>query len=298
MLSKTINRKNRSIPDKIGNKMSRKEKIFFLIHKTGKGLEIGPSHNPLAPKRDGFNVEILDHADANQLRIKYKGQEDYGVNIENIEEVDFVWQGEPITELIGKTGCYDWIISSHVIEHIPDIISHLQQCEAILKPDGILSMAIPDKRYCFDYFSDVSSTGNLIDSYMEKRIRPSHGQVFDHFANAVKRRGEITWSDDGKGGGDEFIYTFSQAKELLDRSFSSAEYIDAHCWRFTPASFRLIITDLLQLGMIGLEIRKEFVTTGCEFYVSLGKVSDGQLKKDRKELLQEIKEEQQKMVKQ
>ena len=65
--------------------------------------------------------------------------------------------------MIGKTGCYDWIIASHVIEHVPNFISYLQQCEAMLKPDGILSFIIPDKRYCFDYFSSSSSTGDVLE---------------------------------------------------------------------------------------------------------------------------------------
>ena len=105
-----------------------------------------------------------------------------------------------LQELIRKESCYDWIIASHVIEHIPDLISYFQQCEALLKPDGILSLIIPDKRYCFDYFSPISTTGNLLDAYAEKRVRPSHGQVFDHFANASKRKGNIAWKLDRSWG--------------------------------------------------------------------------------------------------
>jgi SAM-dependent methyltransferase len=124
--------------------VSREEKVFHLLDKKGLGLEIGPSHNPIAPKKQGFNVHILDHASATELREKYR---DHNLNLDNIEEVDFVWHGESLPELIGKKNCYDWIIASHVIEHVPDFISYLQQCEALLKSDGILSLIIPDKRY-------------------------------------------------------------------------------------------------------------------------------------------------------
>lgn len=266
--------------------ISREEKAFHLLDKTGLGLEIGPSHNPIAPKKKGFNVHILDHATADQLREKYKGHEIHGVKLENIEEVDFVWHGEPFQELIGKTGCYDWIIASHVIEHVPDLISYLQQCEVLLKPAGILSLVIPDKRYCFDYFSSSSSTGNVLDAYAEKRVRPSHGQIFDHFANASKRNGNIAWSADGHGGADGLLHTFTQAQALWNQSVSTVDYIDVHCWRFTPASFRLLVSDLLCLGLIGLEIEAEFDTTGCEFYVSLGKKAGAPVKLDRLATLQ------------
>jgi predicted SAM-dependent methyltransferase len=264
-------------------KTSREDKVFHLLDKTGLGLEIGPSHNPIAPKNKGFNVHILDHASAAEIRDKYQG---HGVNLDNIEEVDFVWQGESLQELIGKTSCYDWIIASHVIEHVPDLISYLQQCEALLKPDGILSLVIPDKRYCFDYFSSSSSTGNVLDAYAEKRVKPSHGQVFDHIANASKRNGNIAWGADDLGGADELVHTFAEAQAHWVRSVSTTDYIDVHCWRFTPASFRLLISDLQGLGLIGLKIEAEFDTTGCEFYVALAKCSDVPMKLDRLSTLQ------------
>jgi predicted SAM-dependent methyltransferase len=275
-------REKRKLKRLIGG-TSREEKAFHLLDKKGLGLEIGPSHNPIAPKKNGFNVHTLDHASAAELRNKYQG---HGVNLDNIEEVDFVWRGETLQQLIGKTGCYDWIIASHVIEHIPDLISFLQQCKALLKPAGILSLVIPDKRYCFDYFSSSSSTGNMLDAYAEKRVRPSHGQIFDHIANASRRNGNIAWTSDGMGGVNELLHTFAEAQTGWARSVSTTDYIDVHCWRFTPASFRLLVSDLLNLGLINLEIKAEFDTTGCEFYVSLGKKGGPPMELDRLAILQ------------
>ena len=178
----------------------REHAIFHLIDKQGFGLEIGPCHNPIAPKKNGYNVQILDHLSANDLRIKYQG---HGLNLDNIEEVDFIWSGQPLHELIGKKHCYDWIIASHVIEHFPDLISFLQQSEQLLKPNGVLSLVVPDKRYCFDYFQPISTTGMLLDAHTQKRTHPTPGQVFDNFANNAKANGAIAWSPDYKklGGG-------------------------------------------------------------------------------------------------
>lgn len=248
--------------------LQREDKVFHILDRKGLGLEIGPSHNPIAPKKIGFNVHILDHASATELREKYKG---HNVNLDNIEEVDFVWRGETFQELIGKSSCYDWVIASHVIEHVPDLVSYLQQCEALLKQDGILSLVIPDKRFCFDYFSSSTSTGNVLDAYAEKRVKPSHGQIFDHFSTASTRNGNIAWEHDGLGGADHILHSVAEAKNQWIKSATTSEYIDVHCWRFTPASFRLLIQDLQYLDLINLEIRAEFDTTGCEFYVSLGK---------------------------
>ena len=67
--------------------MDRKEIILRSIDKQGLGVEIGPSHRPLAAKRDGFKVHIIDHMDRAGLVRKYQ---DHGVDLDAIEEVDFV----------------------------------------------------------------------------------------------------------------------------------------------------------------------------------------------------------------
>jgi len=269
-------------------KLSRNEKVFYLLNKKGLGLEIGASHHPFAPKRKGYNVHILDHLSSAELREKYAGHAEYGVNIGNIEEVDFVWNGQPLPELIGRTHCYDWIIASHVIEHLPAMWCLLQQCHKLLKSGGILSLVIPDKRYCFDCFNPPSSTGQILDAFEERRTRPSSGQVFDHFANASKRGGHIAWSA-GAGGMHELIHTFEQTRSRWQQSRSSKDYIDGHWWRFTPSSFRLLISDLITLDLIDMDIKKEFVTTGHEFYVSLGAKDNNITEWERLAVLKDMK---------
>ncbi len=264
--------------------LSREEKALQALDKNGNGIEIGPSYNPLAPKKKGFKVQTVDHLSAEDLRTKYTG---HGVDMDNIEEVDFIWEGQPLSDLLGKTSYYDWIIASHVIEHIPDPISFLQQCEAILKPGGILSLVIPDKRYCFDHFLPLTTTGNWLEAWAAKRIKPTSGQVFDFIVNSSKRDGNIAWVSDGKGP-DSMAHTLEQAAaEWLD-SNNSKEYIDVHCWRFMPLSFHLLLSDLQGLKMTTLGIKLEFDTTGCEFHVSLEKGIEYNIE-DRLEVLKEIK---------
>jgi SAM-dependent methyltransferase len=257
------------------------EKILHLVNRQGVGLEVGASHNPIVPKKEGFKVHILDHACAAELREKYRG---HNVNIDNIEEVDFVWRGEPLDELIGKTGAYDFIIASHVIEHTPDLISFLSQCEKLLKPSGVLSLAIPDKRYCFDYFRWPSSTGDVLQANLDRRTRHAPGVVFDHVSSAVKLGGAIAWGKESAGD-LTFLHSLEEAIAALHRSKDSDDYIDVHHWRFTPSSFRLVLSDLSALGLIGLVVQCEFETIGSEFYVTLGKEKSSRPIEDRLKLV-------------
>jgi SAM-dependent methyltransferase len=250
--------------------LSRKEKALFLVKKEGLGLEIGPSHNPLAPKSDGYHVEILDHLSASELKEKYK---DHGLDLTRIEEVDYVWRGEPLRELINKEGHYDYIIASHVIEHVPNIIQFLIECQGLLKEGGVLSLVIPDKRYCFDYFQQLTTTGQALDALINDSKRPSSGQVFDHIANACKKGNNIAWSNNNSQD-ISLVHSRDDAKKMFNLLQDSDEYVDVHVWRFTPASFRLLISDLQFMELIGLKIDLEFPTEGCEFFINLVKTKD------------------------
>jgi hypothetical protein len=56
-------------------------------------LEVGPSFSPIAPKSEGWDCFVLDHASQSELREKYSS---VAVPVEDIEAVDFVWQAGPI----------------------------------------------------------------------------------------------------------------------------------------------------------------------------------------------------------
>ena len=158
-----------------------------MFDPTGFGLEVGPSYNPFLPKTKGFRVETIDHADAATLREKYR--DDAG----QIEEVDYISDGRSMAEIIGRPERYDFIFASHVIEHVTDIVRFLQDCETLLKPAGRLVLAVPDKRYCFDVLRPLTTVGQALQAYVEKRQRHPAGVLYDHFAYFCEKNGHGIW---------------------------------------------------------------------------------------------------------
>lgn len=250
----------------------RQRYVARYAPKAGPGLEIGPSHSPLAPKAEGFHVEILDHAAAPELRAKYRNA---GVNIDHIEDVDFVWRGKSLPETIGRRGCYDWIIASHVIEHAPDLAGFLIDCEALLQEAGRLILVIPDKRYCFDHFQSLTSTGDVLDAHQLGRIRPSPGRVFDHFANATgKGRDRVLAWHRHAPGAMQLVHSLENARDAWRCAQIDDEYVDVHNWRFTPESFGLVIDDLRDLGLLELGITDGPTGAAGEFCACLQRCND------------------------
>jgi hypothetical protein len=264
--------------------MDRKAIVTEGLDMRGRGLEIGPSHNPVTPKRDGYNVVILDYQSTDELRAKYLVD---GIDVSSIEEVDYIWRGEPYAQLLGGQR-FAWIIASHVIEHVPDLIGFLQGCTSVLTDDGVISLVIPDRRYSFDYHRPITSIGSVIDAHLEGRTQPSVGTAVDYYLNVVRREGAIAWYK-GFQGDEEFVHGFEEAKLVSDRRdpFAVSSTFDPHVWCFVPHAFRLLIEDLFQLGYLQVRERSFRPTVATEFYLQLSRSGPG-LAMSRLEALDQI----------
>lgn len=252
--------------------MNRKNRILKHIPKNGSGLEIGPCHNPIAPKKENFNVEIMDHATREELIQKYSK---HNILFENIEEVDHIWQPHKnYSEITGKNKHYDWIIASHVIEHVPDLIGFLLECDSILKDDGCVSLAIPDKRYCFDYYRPVTGLARVIDCHMGNHGSGTPGTAVEQYLYQCEKAGSASWND-GTIGPTKLVNDKNNAQSFFDEIVLNKQYVDAHNWCFTPHQFRLLIQDLHDLNLIPFKEKVFYDTNGCEFYIVLSRKGEG-----------------------
>ncbi|MEE9412486.1 MAG: methyltransferase domain-containing protein [Methylococcales bacterium] len=252
--------------------MSRVEKVLSHLNRSGKGLEIGPSHRPMAPKSKGFNVDVMDVAGQEALRAKL--QDKAHINVANIEPVDYVWKGEHYVDITGKPKHYDWVIASHVIEHAPDLIGFINDCDAILNDNGYLSLVVPDKRFCFDHFRPVSGLGKVIDSHLNKNTMHTPGTVAEYYLNVVAKNKLIAWGQDHRGDYN-LVHGLGKAVNSMKQAGDHSAYLDVHCWCFVPSAFRLIIDDLNALGLVKMKEVGFFNTEGCEFYITLGRTGQG-----------------------
>jgi hypothetical protein len=251
--------------------MNRADKILKMINPDGAGLEIGPSFNPVAPKRAGYNVKIIDFMSTEQL-VSLNAARSH--DISQIEDVDYIWDGRSFQEIIGPDQKFDWIIASHVIEHTPDIITFINDCGNILTQNGVVSLVIPDKRYCFDYFRPVSNLSQVIDAFIARRKRHSQGSVVEYFLYHCWKNEMLAWHK-AYSGDVRFPYPIEFAKDMFAKAASCQDYIDIHAWCFTPSSFRLLVHDLERLELITLKECIFFPTVEYEFFVSMSRHTSG-----------------------
>ncbi len=249
--------------------MIRIDRLRHGVDRTARILEIGPGYNPVAPKSDGWNTHVVDHATREELRRKYSSA---AVNLNAFEEVDTVWNGCALHEAIPAEllGSFDIIIASHVIEHVPDLVGFLQSATRLLQPAGVVSLAIPDRRFCFDYFKQPSGTGDVLEAFLQQRTRHSLRSSWNHVAYATRRDGLEAWAQHAVFN-PEFIDSFDTAASVFQeyRNGGPGSYVDCHAWLLTPAAFKLIILELGLLGLIDQRVAALYGPEGCEFFATL-----------------------------
>ena len=252
--------------------MNRAQILSSMFDSTGYGLEIGPSYSPIVPKSSGARIETIDHTDQAGLVQKYLNAPN--VDVSRIEPVDYVSDGRSMADIIGRSRCYDFIVASHVIEHTPNMLGFLNDCASLLKENGRLVLAVPDKRYCFDTFRPTTSTGDVLQAFYENRTRHTPGAMFDHIAYVARRGGASTWSLSSDAS-FQFVHSVDHAMTWFERLKNEVEYIDCHAWQFTPASFRLILHDLATVGLLQLREQDFHDTVRFEFFVGLSPSGPG-----------------------
>jgi SAM-dependent methyltransferase len=267
--------------------MERTQRLLRSLTKDARVIEVGPSFNPLAPKRDGWNTFVIDHASREDLIAKYSAHT--AVDTAQIEEVDFVWQGGSLADAVpaDQHGTFDAFIASHVIEHTTDVVTFLKAAETLIRPDGIIILAVPDKRKCFDFYRHPSTTGDALAAFLEKRTRHDTRTHFEYVMRTVHKGGAPGWHGNDTREG-VIACSFDQANQQLELA-ARPEYIDAHNWVFVPSSFRLMLMELAAMGYLDLRVEEIAEAEATEFYAWLRKgkeaLTSAQLQRRRQELM-------------
>jgi SAM-dependent methyltransferase len=273
----------------------RPSELLAGVSRDSKILELGPSVSPMAPRSAGWNVTVIDHATQEELVEKYKV--DPNVTVENIEKVDYVWKNGPLHEAVPAEmlGTFDVLIASHVIEHLPDPIGFLQSATKLLHPErGQLALAVPDKRWCFDYLKQVSSTGQFLAAHRMGAQRHSLTTRFDHSAYIAFNHGRPAWGRERLTGlnlADTLDHAYSEFLSWTDDP--TVPYVDCHAWHFTPASFELLILEAASIGLLDWRVEWLLPRSGVEFFTRLVRgrqtfASPAERDKRRLELLKQI----------
>lgn len=124
---------------------------------SGSGLEIGALHHPLAVPR-GVRVRYVDRLDVAGLRREFPELAEYP-----LVPVDVIDDGETLRTVADES--QDFVIANHFLEHCQNPLGTLERLVQVLRPGGILYLAVPDKRGTFDRDRPLTRFKHLVRDY-------------------------------------------------------------------------------------------------------------------------------------
>jgi len=185
----------------VGLKPQRQRFQRYLL---GHGIEIGALHNPMPVDTTRARVRHVD-------RVSLAGQREHYPELIDFTLVppDIIAEADQLTMV--EDNSEDFLIANHLMEHLPDPIGALKEWHRVLKPGGILFLALPDKRFTFDKDRPRTALAHLIADH-DDRGSASRLAHYEEYSRLVH----------GKTGDD----LRTDVDQLLARQYS----IHFHVW--------------------------------------------------------------------
>jgi SAM-dependent methyltransferase len=212
----------------------------------GQGIEIGALHHPLETYH-GAKVGYVDRLPTGKLRLEYPELAD-----QTLVEVEQIDDGETLASIANES-C-DFVIANHLLEHTRNPIGAIENMFRVLKANGILYLALPDKRFTFDAARAVTSYEHLKRDYLES---PEWSEA-EHYLDWITGVGKVT---------DE-----SEAERRAKQIEATAGDIHFHVW--TQREFIELVLNLRRDFHWPIEI-EAVLKNGQEFVVVLRKTDLG-----------------------
>jgi methyltransferase family protein len=226
---------------------SRRDRMLYgLDPSSQQGVELGPLTTPIVHKHEG-RILYVDHADTETIRAKYARHPH--VDCARIVPIDVAWVSGRLQDAFEPGFQADYVLASPVIEHVPDLVTWLADIHDILAPSGLLRLAVPDRRYTFDFLRRETELHEVLDAYVQRATVPTPHVVLDHCLNFRTVDLHQAWR--GTLDPANLPPTFSVAEAITNAREVTAQgaYLDVHCWVFTPTSFARLMEQATAAGL-------------------------------------------------
>lgn len=135
----------------------------------GQGIEIGALSHPMRLP-PGCTVRYADAFTSDELRRQYS------ITLQGYEivDVDIITDAHLLTGV--DDASQDFVIANHVFEHLGDPLLALRNMLRVLRPGGVLFLAIPDQRHTFDRDRPCTPFEHVLDDHRHgpERSREAH----------------------------------------------------------------------------------------------------------------------------
>lgn len=202
------------------------------------GIEIGACHVPIDVDHRCCNVRYVDRLTAAEIEEKFPELSGYDIVPTDVI-CDVASDGlHPFAD-----GSLDFIIASHLLEHLPNPLGFLKECHRVLRNSGILYLVVPDKDYTFDRDRQRTCLAHLIEDLDSHTVTIDESHLVDYLVHVGKHA--IPKNPRGR-------------KQLFQRHLDRS--IHVHVWTWED------VVELLRYMLINRGVTWEL----CEAYLPKG----------------------------
>jgi SAM-dependent methyltransferase len=174
----------------------------------GDGVELGPGHSPYPLRFPGTRVRYVDRwePDANRALFPELGPAVFPKPhiVSNLDT-------DRLSEL--EDASQDFVIASHVLEHVANPIALIGEIFRVLRPGGVTLILMPDRRRTFDRMRGPTSLEHLAAEYRSD-VRDV---ADDHIEDFLRGVGE--WDE-----------SWGPAERAQQYALHRERSIHVHCW--------------------------------------------------------------------
>jgi SAM-dependent methyltransferase len=193
----------------------------------GSGVELGPGHHPMPIPFPGVAVQYVD---------RWQPEENLALftNLEagaTFPKPDIVANLDVDRLSALSDESQDFVIASHLLEHLADPLTQIGEIYRVLKPGGVVLVFLPDRRHTFDRKRSATPLPHLVADHRDRVTVVSDEHIEDYLRKT-----------------DVWDPTWTPAQEREQFELNRERSIHVHCWsedEFLPVVEHTIV----EMGM-------------------------------------------------
>lgn len=231
-------------------------RVLLTRYLLGEGIELGPGHHPFDLPLGGARVRYVDRWEPTENRELFPELGGAAV----FPEPDVVANLDTERLAMIPSGSQDFVIASHVLEHLAEPLGQIQDIYRVLRGGGAALILLPDRRQTFDRDRDPTPLAHLVVEHEQGVTTVSDAHIEEFVRNT---------------GGWNANWTEGERRDVFatqrDRS------IHVHCWteeEFLPVLLHTMVAMGMRWELLDTLFVDE-VPGSLEFGVVLRKSTSG-----------------------
>jgi hypothetical protein len=256
------------------------------INNITNGLEIGPLCRPHLKNIPSINYAKYVDYFSNEELLNINGNTEW-IMKEGLQNIDYVVKDGIYSNIILEK--FDLVYSSHNIEHVPCLVTHLNNLSSILNENGLVFLGIPDYHFVFDRQKNPTTIFDILIAYYKNTNIPQSSQILEMMYFGCANDPYLHWNNELNNNKNSFLFLKEKEDFLKSRVddivnnidnikhiiLNNRDYHDSHCWKFSPWNFKFIMKILYDCKLTDIKLVRCYNTlvNHNEFFAVLQKIS-------------------------